>query len=123
MGAEGGGQMQDLVNQSADVQKEDNMEFLKSNLATRRRKESNLPWPFKWPCPKKGPWPMPPGCAEGGGEMQDLVNQSADVQKEDNMEFLKSNLATRRRKESNLPWPFKWPCPKKRPMADATRLC
>merc|ERR1711879_1095244 len=199
--AEGGGEMQDLVNQSADVQKEDNMEFLKSNLATRRRKESNLPWPFKWPCPKKGPWPMPPGCAEGGGEMhdlvnqsadvqnedkvklswapwpcpkkgpwpapplcgegrieiqydvnqsefeqrennvksswapwpcpkkgpwpmppgcaegggemQDLVNQSADVQKEDNMEFLKYNLATRRRKESNLPWPFKWPCPKK----------
>merc|ERR1712176_587701 len=93
------GEMQDLINQSADVQKEDNVK---------------LSW-APWPCPKKGPWPMPPGCAEGGGEMQDLVNQSADVQKEDNMEFLKSNLATRRRKESNLPWPFKWPCPKKGP--------
>merc|ERR1712187_1049978 len=66
---------------NADVQKEDNVKFLKL------RRESNLPWPFKWPCPKKGPWPMPPGCAEGGGELQDLVNQSADVQKEDNVKL------------------------------------
>jgi len=74
---EGGVELQDLVDQSADVQKEDNVKFLKL------RRESNLPWPFKWPCPKKGPWPQPPGCAEGGGELQDLANQSADVQKED----------------------------------------
>merc|ERR1712232_759097 len=52
-----------------------------------------------WPCPKKGPWPMPPGFAEGGGEMQDLVNQSADLQKEDNVK---------------LSW-APWPCPKKGP--------
>merc|ERR1712186_210924 len=56
------------VNQSEFEQRENNV---KSSWAP-------------WPCPKKGPWPMPPGCAEGGGEMQDLVNQSADVQKEDN---------------------------------------
>merc|ERR1711985_131779 len=59
-----------------------------------------------WPCPKKGPWPMPPGCAEGGGELQDLVNQSADLQKEDNVK---------------LSW-APWPCPKKGPWP-APPLC
>merc|ERR1712217_245534 len=44
-----------------------------------------------WPCPKKGPWPAPPVCGEGGVELEDLVNQSADVQKEDNVtEFFAS---------------------------------
>merc|ERR1712190_463664 len=84
---------------SADVQKEDNVEFL--NL----REESNLPWPMQdlvnqsaeedtlklswapWPCPKKGPWPAPPLCGEGGVELQDLVNGSADVPKEDNVKL------------------------------------
>merc|ERR1712014_394792 len=92
---------------NADVQKEDTVK---------------LSW-APWPCPKKGPWPAPPLCGEGGVELQDLVNQSADVQKEDNVEFL--NL----REESNLPWPMQdlvnqsaeedtvelswapWPCP------------
>merc|ERR1712187_403891 len=40
-----------------------------------------------WPCPKKGPWPAPPLCGEGGVELQDLVNQSADVPKEDNVKL------------------------------------
>merc|ERR1712060_126866 len=65
------GEMHDLVNQSADEQKEDNV---KSSWAP-------------WPCPKKGPWPAPPLCGEGGVELQDLVNQSADVQKEDNVKL------------------------------------
>merc|ERR1712060_484943 len=95
----GGVELQDLVNQSADVQKEDNVEFL--NL----REESNLPWPMQdlvnqsaeedtvelswapWPCPKKGPWPAPPLCGEGRIELQYEVNQSADVQKEDNVKL------------------------------------
>merc|ERR1712060_339793 len=95
----GGVELQDLVNQSADVQKEDNVEFL--NL----REESNLPWPMQdlvnqsaeedtvelswapWPCPKKGPWPAPPLCGEGRIELQDEVNGSADVPKEDNVKL------------------------------------
>merc|ERR1712019_232379 len=89
--AEGGGEMQDLVNQSADVQKEDNV---KSSWAP-------------WPCPKKGPWPAPPLCGEGRIEIQYDINQSEFEQRENNV---KSSWAP-------------WPCPKKRPMADATRLC
>merc|ERR1712151_1297519 len=139
---EGRIELQYDVNQSEFEQREDNVEFL--NL----REESNLPWPMQdlvnqsaeedtvksswapWPCPKKGPWPAPPLCGEGGVELQYDVNQSADVQKEDNVEFL--NL----REESNLPWPMQyevnqsefeqrednvksswapWPCPKKGP--------
>merc|ERR1712019_268856 len=69
--AEGGGEMQDLVNQSADMQKEDNVK---------------LSW-APWPCPKKGPWPAPPLCGEGRIEIQYDVNQSADEQKEDNVKL------------------------------------
>merc|ERR1712187_979592 len=54
------GEMHDLVNQSADVQKEDNVK---------------LSW-APWPCPKKGPWPAPPLCGEGRIELQYDVNQS-----------------------------------------------
>merc|ERR1712151_902028 len=77
MGSTGGarfdclGEMHDLVNQSADVQKEDNVK---------------LSW-APWPCPKKGPWPAPPLCDEEGIELEDLVNQSADVQKEENVKL------------------------------------
>merc|ERR1712151_1326748 len=39
------------------------------------------------PAPKKGPWPAPPLCDEGGVELEDLVSQSADVQKEYNVKL------------------------------------
>merc|ERR1712176_226663 len=63
------GEMHDLVNQSADVQKEDNVK---------------LSW-APWPCPKKGPWPAPPLCGEGRIELQYDVNQSEFEQRENNV--------------------------------------
>merc|ERR1711953_1016532 len=109
------GEMHDLVNQSADVQKEDNVKLSWAPWPCPKKG----PWPAPplcgegrielqydvdqsefeqrednvksswapWPCPKKGPWPAPLLCGEGGVELQDLVNQSADVQKEDNVKM------------------------------------
>jgi len=95
--AEGGVELQDLVNQSADVQKEDNVKL-----------SWGIPHVVKEVAKRAAKCYISTGGARFDclGEMHDLVNQSADVQKEDNVK---------------LSW-APWPCPKKGPWP-APPLC
>jgi len=95
--AEGGVELQDLVNQSADLQKEDNVKL-----------SWGIPHVVKEVAKRAAKCYISTGGARFDclGEMHDLVNQSADVQKEDNVK---------------LSW-APWPCPKKGPWP-APPLC